>query len=103
FNNDNAALSVSNIHVEMFDKAAAKIATEVVNAAANGNRTAISCDLTTANCAQTVITQLGLKIWRRPLSNEESSALKSLYDEVQMITNDRKLSMTALVRAMLLS
>lgn len=103
FSNDNAALSVSNIHVEMFDKAAQKIAAEVVNAAANGNRSAISCDLTNANCAQTVIAQLGLKVWRRPLSNEESMSLKSLYDQVQSAANDRKTSMSALIRAMLLS
>lgn len=103
FSNDNAALTVSNIHVEMFDKAAQKIAIEVVNAAANGNRAAISCDITNANCAQTVITQLGLKVWRRPLTTEESANLKSLYDEVQAAANDRRVSMTALVRAMLLS
>lgn len=103
FGNDNAALSVSNIHIEMFDKAAQKIATEVVSAAANGNRTAISCDITNANCAQTVITQLGRKVWRRPLSSEESATLKSLYDEVQSVANDRRVSMAALVRGMLLS
>lgn len=103
FTNDSAALSVSNLHVEMFDKAALDIATEVVTAAANGNRSVISCDLTNANCAQTVISELGLKVWRRPLSNEESSALKSLYDEVQAATSNRRTSMAAMLRAMLLS
>lgn len=103
FSNDNAALSISNLHIEMFDKAALKIAIEVVNAAAAGNRTAINCELTNASCAQTVISQLGVKAWRRPLSNEETSALKSLYDDVQSTTGNRRTAMTALVRAMLLS
>ncbi|MDZ7922538.1 MAG: DUF1592 domain-containing protein [Marinagarivorans sp.] len=103
FDNDNQALTFTNDHVAAFAKAASDIATQVVNAASGGARTAISCDLTVASCAQTVISQLGLKVWRRPLSTEELAGLKSLYDSVQSTTNDRKASMTALVRTMLLS
>ena len=102
FKNDNEALSTSNFHVEVFDSLAAEIATEVVQAAWNGNRTVIPCDISAASCAQTVINDLGLKVWRRPLSNEESAALKSVYDSVQAAGN-RQASMTALLRAMLLS
>lgn len=103
FDNDNATLSVTSLHIEKFAEAAENIATEVVEAAANGNRSVISCDINTANCAQTVISQLGVKVWRRPLSNDESSALLSLYNDVQGVTNSRTTSMTALLRVMLFS
>ena len=103
FSNDNATLSVSAFFIEKFDEAALNIATEVVEAAVNGNRSIISCDVTSANCAQAVINVLGIKVWRRPLSSEESGGLLALYNEVQGVTGNRATSMTTMLRAMLLS
>ncbi|HEY7771603.1 MAG TPA: DUF1592 domain-containing protein [Marinagarivorans sp.] len=103
FDNDNATLSVTSLHIEKFAEAAENIATEVVEAAANGNRSVINCEITNASCAQTVINELGVKVWRRPLSNEESGDLLALYNDVQGVTGNRATSMTALLRTLLFS
>ena len=103
FKNENATLVVTNFHVEKIAEAAENIAAEVVEAAASGNRSVINCDINTANCAQTVVNQLGVKVWRRPLTNDESSSLLALYNDVQGLTGNRSTSMAALLRAMLLS
>ena len=103
FKNDNAALTVTSVAIEKFFEAAEDIATAVVEVAAGGNRTVIGCDIANANCAQTVINELGVKVWRRPLSNAESSGLLALYNDVQGITGNRATSMTALLRSLLFS
>ena len=103
FKNDNASLTVTSVAIEKFFEAAEDIATEVVEAAAGGNRTVIGCDITSANCAQTVINTLGVKVWRRPLSNAESDGLLALYNDVQGVTGNRATSMTALLRSLLFS
>lgn len=103
FKNDNQSLTVTDFAVEKFFEISGSIATQVVEAAANGNRSVISCDINNASCAQTVINGLGTKIWRRPLSNVESSDLLALYNDVQGVTGNRATSMTALLRTMLFS
>lgn len=103
FSNENKGLSITAFEVQQVFEIAEDVATQVVEAAANGNRSVISCDINTANCAQTVINQLGVKVWRRPLTTEESADLLALYNDTQTVTRNRETSMAALLRAMLFS
>jgi hypothetical protein len=78
FDNNVALLQISSTHADRYATAAETIATATL---ADATRRALvaSCDLTTgAACLQTLITHLGRRLYRRPLTADEVTGYTSL-------------------------
>ena len=103
FDNNADALTISTGHIAGYYTAAIALAREAVEAAQQGARGVINCDMAAANCAQTVIQEFGLKAWRRPLIGAESDRLLAFYEETLASSSDPAVAMQALIRRILFS
>lgn len=76
FGYDNSAEGglVTSVHVEQYMRAA-----ETLSAAALGQRDAwLACDGTSQGCADALVADVGRRVFRRPLSEEESASYRAL-------------------------
>ncbi|HVZ75407.1 MAG TPA: DUF1592 domain-containing protein [Polyangia bacterium] len=70
FDNISDVLTVSPVHTQMYQAAAATLVTTALAGAARAKL--LTCDLTTGEtCARTVLRAFGRKAWRRPLTDAE--------------------------------
>ncbi|HVU50179.1 MAG TPA: DUF1592 domain-containing protein [Polyangia bacterium] len=102
FDNNVALLQISSTHADRYATAAETIATATL---ADPARRALvaSCDLTTgAACLQTMITHLGRRLYRRPLTADEAAGYTSLA-QAGAIASDPYSGPATVIEAMLQS
>ena len=102
FDNNVALLQISSTHADRYATAAETIATATLADPAR-RALAASCDLTTgAACLQTMIKQLGRRLYRRPLTAAEVSGYTSLA-QAGAIASDPYSGPATVIEAMLQS
>jgi hypothetical protein len=102
FDNNVALLQISSTHADRYATAAESIATATL---ADATRRALvaSCDLTTGGaCLQTMITQLGRRLYRRPLTTDEVTGYTTLA-QAGAIASDPYSGAATVIEAMLQS
>ncbi len=95
--------SVSLPHLMWYNVSAARLAEEAIESALAGNRDVVNCDLEAVSCPQIVISEFGLRAWRRPITEAESERLMVFYDEALALSNNRAAAMQALLHRFILS
>jgi hypothetical protein len=102
FDNNVALLQISSTHADRYSTAAESMATATL---ADATRRALvaSCDLTAGGaCLQTMITKLGRRLYRRPLTPDEVTGYTSLA-QLGTIASDPYSSAATVIEAMLQS
>lgn len=106
FDNNAAALSISPALVETYVALADELATRAVAQASPGRALIFVCDPNTdtdATCIDDVIATLAARAFRRPVTSEETASLRAIYDEARSLNLSIDDSVTAVVKAVLLS
>jgi len=79
FDNNGDLQTVSPVQFSLYQSAAEALAAEVMTVGSKQRAQIVTCDLTTgAACARTLITNLGLKAFRRPLASTEVDTFVAL-------------------------
>lgn len=104
FDNNAAALTISPALVETYVALADEVATAAIAPASPGRALVLVCDPGgDASCIDEVITTLGTRAFRRPIAAEEVASLRGIYDEARALELSVDDSVTAVVKAVLLS
>lgn len=106
FDNNAAALSISPALVETYVALADDLATRAMTAGSPGRALVLVCDPNNdadGVCIDEVITTLGTRAFRRPVTAEEATSLRAIYDEARSLELSVDDALTAVVKAVLLS
>lgn len=104
FDNNAAALTISPALVETYVALADEVATVAMAPASQGRSLVLVCDPGgDAACIDDVIINLGTRAFRRPITAEEVASLRAIYDEARSLELSADDSVTAVVKAVLLS
>lgn len=104
FDNNAAALTISPALVETYVALADEVATAAMASTSPGRAIVLVCDPAgDAACIDDVITKLGTRAFRRPITAEEVASLRAIYDEARALDLSVDDSVTAVVKAVLLS
>lgn len=106
FDNNAAALTINPALVETYVALADELATRSVAQASPGRALILVCDPNddaNATCIDDVITTLASRAFRRPVTSEETSSLRAIYDEARSLSLSVDDSVAAMVKAVLLS
>ncbi len=96
---DGSVQSVTIDDAERFYAAASTVAEDAI---ARGI-TALSCQAGNAACVEDILSNLGTRIWRRPLTDGEKATLVGIYTTARNLGNDHSSSLYHVLRTMLLS
>lgn len=106
FDNNAGALTISPTLVETYVALADELATRALVPASPGRALVLVCDPNTsadATCVSQVLSTLGTRAFRRPVTTEEVTSLRAIYDEARSLNLSVDESVTAVVKAALLS
>lgn len=106
FDNNAAALTISPSLVETYVALADELAAAAMAPQSSGRALVLGCEPSASaevNCITEVITALGTRAFRRPVTTEEVTALRAIYEEARSLSLPVDDSVAAVIKAVLLS
>jgi len=102
FDNASDALGITDVQYGRYFKAAQAVSADVM--ASERLRTPfVSCDLADEGCVRSSIQALGLRLFRRPLTNVELDTYRGVFTQARALGEDESSAMTLVLRALLSS
>jgi hypothetical protein len=104
FDNDGALQTLSPVQFSLYQQAAESLAAEAMTVGSKERAQLVTCDLTTgATCAKTLITNFGLRAFRRPLTTAEVTNFVALMTTASQAGATADEQFRTVIEAMLVS